>query len=95
MFEEWESIMTSRPSESLVVVYSSRNEFESSIVKNMLEEEGISCYIEDSNSALAGLSTTPGHVLVPAEFESQARKLISEHEAEHRVHNNPDSDESD
>ena len=75
--------MTNHPSDSLVTVYSTPVSFDAGLVKAMLAEQDIPCSVEDANGPFPGLAAVPCHILVAAEYESLARKLIEEHEAEH------------
>ena len=65
------------------VVASYQSEFEANIVRNMLRESGIPC--EVMGGSLAGFrAEAPAMVklLVPADFEEQALKMLIDHDAE-------------
>ncbi len=69
------------------------SEFEANIVCNMLREEGIPCQI--MGGTLAGFrAEAPNLVrlLVPAEFEERALRVLIEHDAT-RASDEPDADE--
>ncbi len=65
-----------------VVVGEYPSEFEASIIRNMLTEEGIPAQV--SGGTVAGFrAEVPGmvRVIVPAGFEERARKLLADHDA--------------
>jgi Putative prokaryotic signal transducing protein len=68
--------------QDLVPVYSAADPITAEIIKNMLDAEGIRCFIDGENQAqLTGLTTMEIKILVEPERADEARKLIEEHEA--------------
>lgn len=76
--------MTTNRPEELISVYSTPLEYEAEMVKAMLADEEISSTVENANGPFPGLGAAPCEVLVAAENEAAARRLIEEHEARHR-----------
>ena len=62
----------------LETVFTLSNPTKAEIIKNFLESEGISCFLEGVRQA--ALSALPIHVQVPAADAERARALIAEHE---------------
>lgn len=66
-------------SEELVTVYTLADSFKAEIIKNALEAEGISCFLEGANQA-GGLSGVNIKVQVPEDDVEHAREILAEHE---------------
>jgi hypothetical protein len=64
----------------LVTVYTVSHAVEAEIVKNALEAEGISCYLEGINQAFEVGLVPQVKIQVPVNQAEQARQLIEAHE---------------
>lgn len=78
---------------SLVTVYSTPVEFDAEIVKAMLADVEIPSSVENANGPFPGIAAVPCQVMVPAEHEAAARKLVEEHEERLRLREGRDTDE--
>ena len=81
------------PEPAVVAVYAT--EFEASLTKNMLMQEGIPCELVGAMTA-GFRAEAPGEVkvLVPANYEEQALRLLIEH-AKGMLGNDDSDDDSD
>ena len=77
----WSEIVSTPHADSLVTVCSTSNSFEAGLLKAMLADEGIPSFVEDANGPFPGLSAVPCTLMVGSEYETDARRLIDEHEA--------------
>ena len=69
---------------TLVSVQTLTNAIKAELIKNMLEEEGIRCFLDgEEASANLGLAVFEINVMVPTADEERARILIDEHEHHH------------
>lgn len=85
--------MNPRPPESMVSIYSTPVEFDAEIVKAMLLDEDIPSSIENANSPFPGVPAVACQVLVSAEHEVTARRLVEEHAERLRDRDGRDTDE--
>ena len=76
--------MTMNDPESLVSVYSTPMAFDAELVKSMLADEDIPSTVENSSGPFPGLALIPCQVFVTKEHENFARRLVEEHEAQHK-----------
>jgi hypothetical protein len=69
----------------LVTVYTMSNPMKAEMVKNLLESEGIRCFLDGINQAAEpGLIGLEIDVQVPAADADRARKLILANEGRHK-----------
>jgi hypothetical protein len=70
--------------QDLVTVYSVANPTKAEIIKNFLQSEGITCFLEGINQAAEpGLIVLEIKIQVAAPDADRAAKLIETHEARH------------
>jgi hypothetical protein len=73
--------------EDLVTVYTVANPIQAEIIKNFLQSEGITCFLEGINQAAeTGLIALEIKIQVAAPDADRAAKLIELHEARHEGH---------
>jgi Putative prokaryotic signal transducing protein len=67
--------------DDLVTIYSASDSTTGEIIKNFLEGEGITCFLENENQGgFEGITGMAVHVQVPAGSADYARKLLKQHE---------------
>jgi Putative prokaryotic signal transducing protein len=80
-------------SQDLVTVYTVSNPIEAEIIKNALEEEGITSFVEGGmQAAESGLTGLPVRIDVPVGDAERARSFIEAHEQRRRQQNDLDND---
>ena len=76
-------------SDELVTIYTAMDEIDAEVVKMGLEVQGIDCFLENANQALAGC--IPVKVQVRASDQQSARDFIAEHEKVRDLQDGPDT----